>query len=117
MAAPLEECTKEEKHSVICYFVSKGVKPSKSIHLLYRNACLSLQQVYKSSRKFKNGRADAPRPCQACRVVMPHAILEIQYVTMEHLYIMMDRVVAMLDVSHGLVNHIICNVQLLHLIL
>jgi len=57
MAAPLTTCTKEEQRSVIRFLSSEEVKPieiHRQIKVQYGNACLSLQQVYKWTRKFMN---------------------------------------------------------------
>jgi len=71
MAAPLATCTNEEQHSVICFLSSEGVKPieiHRRMKVQYGDACLSLQQVYKWTRKFMNGTSSltvSPRPGQA----------------------------------------------------
>jgi hypothetical protein len=71
MAAMLATCTKEEQHSVIRFLSSEGVKPieiHQRMKVQYGDACLSLQQVYKWTRKFMNGISsvtDPPRPGQA----------------------------------------------------
>ena len=75
MAAPLAKCTKEEQRSVIRFLSSEGVKPieiHRRMKVQYGDACLSLQQVYKCTRKFMNGISsvtDSPRPGQVHRVV------------------------------------------------
>jgi hypothetical protein len=56
MTALLEECMKDKQCSVICFLVGKDNKPIKihcCIKLQYGNVCLSLQQVYKWSKNFK----------------------------------------------------------------
>jgi hypothetical protein len=48
----------KEKRSVICFSSSEGVKPieiHQQMKVQYGDACLSLQQVYKWTRKFMNG--------------------------------------------------------------
>ena len=71
MAAPLENCTGEERRSVIRVLRSEGVKPieiHRRMKVQYGDACLSQQRVYEWSRKFANGVTsgeDAPRPHQA----------------------------------------------------
>lgn len=58
MVALLEACVKEKEHSIFHFLVSDGnrcIKIHCCIKLQYRIACLSLQQVYKLSRNFKNG--------------------------------------------------------------
>jgi len=80
MAASLATCTKEEQRSVIRFLNSKGVKPieiHRRMKVRYGDACLSLQQMYKWTRKFMNGIisvTDSPRPGQAHRVVTPEVI-------------------------------------------
>jgi hypothetical protein len=58
LVALVEACMKEEQHSVFHFLDSDGNRRIKShcrIKLQYRIVCLSLQQVYKLSRNFKNG--------------------------------------------------------------
>jgi hypothetical protein len=58
MVALLETCTREEQHSVIHFLSSEGVKPNemhRRMKMQYGDTCLSLQQLYKWDRKFKNG--------------------------------------------------------------
>ena len=58
MATPLATCTKEEQRSVICFLNSEGLKPievRQQMKVQYGDVCLSLQQVYEWSRKFRNG--------------------------------------------------------------
>jgi len=53
----------------------------------YVDACLSLQQVYKLSRKFLNGVSsvtDSPRPGQTQRVVTPEAIAAVEAIVKEN---------------------------------
>jgi len=70
MAAPLENCTREEQRSVIRFLRSEGVKPieiHRRMKFQYSDACLSQQQVYEWSRKLANGVTsveDAPCPGQ-----------------------------------------------------
>ena len=73
MAAPLATCTNEEQRSLIRFLSSEWVKPieiHRRMKVQYGDACLSLQQVYKWTRKFMNGTSsvtDSPRPGQAHR--------------------------------------------------
>jgi predicted nuclease with RNAse H fold len=54
--------------SVISFLSTEGVKPieiHQQMKVQYGKACLSLQQVYESTRKFMNGISsvtDSPRP-------------------------------------------------------
>jgi len=79
MAAKLATCTKEEQPSVIHFLSSEGVKPIKihqQMKVQYGDACLSLQQMYKWTRKFMNGISsvtDSSQPGQAHRVVTSEA--------------------------------------------
>jgi hypothetical protein len=53
----------------------------------YGDACLSQQQVYEWSRKFRNGVtsvADAPHPGQAHRVVNPESIAAVEALVMKN---------------------------------
>jgi hypothetical protein len=48
----------KEQHSVIHFLSSEGVKPieiHRQMKVQYGDVCLSLQQVYKWTRKFMNG--------------------------------------------------------------
>jgi hypothetical protein len=77
MAAPLSTCAREEQRSVIRFLSSEGVKATeihRRMEVQYGDACLSLQQVYKWTRKFLNGVssvADSSRLGQAHRIVTP----------------------------------------------
>jgi hypothetical protein len=58
MAALPVTCTKEEQRSVIHFLSSEGVKPieiHRRMKVRYGDACLSLQQVYKWTRRFMKG--------------------------------------------------------------
>jgi hypothetical protein len=58
MAAPFAASTNEEQHSVIRFLRSEGVKPTeihRRMKVQYGDARLSLQRVYKWTRKFMNG--------------------------------------------------------------
>jgi hypothetical protein len=90
MAALLHTCTKEKQRSVIRFLISEGVKQieiHRRMKVQYGDACLSQQQVYKWSRKFRNGVtpvADAPRPGQAHRVVTPESIAAVEALVMKN---------------------------------
>jgi hypothetical protein len=83
MAAPLAICTKEEQRS-------EGVKPieiNRQMNVLYGDACLSLWQVYRWTKKFMNSISsvtDSPRPGQAHRVVTPEAIAAVEETVKEN---------------------------------
>ena len=58
MAAPHATCTKEEQRLSSVFLSSEGVKPieiHRRMNVQYGDACLSLQQVYKWTRKFMDG--------------------------------------------------------------
>ena len=103
----------EEQRSVICFLSSEGVKPIK-IHrrmkVQYGDACLSLQQVYKWTRKFMNGLSsvtDSPRPGQAHRVVTTVAIEEVEAIVKENHRVTVNEIAAHLDMNHGSEHHIV----------
>jgi len=120
MAGPLATCTKEEQRSVIRFLRSEGVKPieiHRRMEVQYRDACLSLQQVYKWSRKFLNSVSsvkDSPRPGQAHRVVTPEATAAVEAIMKENRRVTVHEIAAHLDMSHGSAHHIIHDVLQFH---
>jgi len=83
----------------------------------YGDACLSLQQVYKWSRKFLNGISsvtDSPRPGQAHRVVTPEAIAAVEAIVKENRRVTVHEIAAYLDMSHGSAHHIVHDVLQFH---
>ena len=84
MAAPLATCTKEEQRSFIRFISTEGVKPieiHRRMKVQYGDACLSLQQVCKWTRKLMSGISsvtDSPRPGQAHRAVTPEGIAAVE---------------------------------------
>jgi hypothetical protein len=90
LAAPLAKCTNEEQRSVIHFLGSEGTKPieiHRRMKVQYGDACLSLQQVYEWSRKFRNSVtsvADAPRSGQAHRVMTPESIAAAEAIVMDN---------------------------------
>jgi transposase len=74
MAAPLENCTREEQRSVIRFLWSEGVKP-REIHRRmiqqYGGSCMSKRKVYQWVERFQEGRTSvigehrSGRPCTA----------------------------------------------------
>jgi hypothetical protein len=113
MVAPLATCTKEEQYS-------EGVKPieiHRRMKVQYGDACLSLQQVYRWTKKFMNGISsvtDSPQPGQAHRVVTSEAIAAGDAIVKENSHLTLNEIAAHLDMSHGLAHHIIHDVQQLH---
>jgi len=120
MAAPLATCTKEEQHSIIHFLSNEGVKPTeihRRMNVKYGNACLSLQQVYKWTRKFMNSISsvtDSPRPSQAYRVETPEGIAAVEAIVKEIRHVTVNEIVAHLDMSHGSVHHTIHDVLQFH---
>jgi len=83
----------------------------------YGDACLSLQQVYKSSRKFLNGvssATDSPWPGQAHWVVTPEAIAAVEATMKEKNRVTVHEIAAHLDMSHGSAHHIVHDVLQFH---
>jgi hypothetical protein len=116
MAAPLAKCTKEEQRSVVRFLSSEGTKPIE-IHRRMKvqcgEACLSLQQVYEWSRKFRNSVAsvaDAPRSGQAHRIVTPESIAAAEAIVMDNLHVTVNEIAANLNITHGSAHHIIHDV-------
>lgn len=120
MATPLEHCTREEQRSVIRFLHSEGVKPidiHRRMKLQYGNSCLSLQQVYEWSNKFKHGVisvADSPRPGQANRVVTPESIAAVEALVKENRRVILDEIAEVLNMSHGSVYHIMHDILQFH---
>lgn len=68
----------------------------------YGDTCLSLQQVYKHSRKFANGInyvADFPQPGQAIRVVTSETTAAVDTIMNENLYTTVDEIAACMEIS------------------
>ena len=107
MAAPLEKCTKKEQFSVTCFLNSEGVKPieiHRRMEVQYGDACLSLQQVYERSRKFKNDISsvtDSHRPGQAYQVVTQEAIAADEAIAKENRRVTVYEITAHPHMSHG----------------
>jgi len=120
MAAPLATCTKEEQRSVIGFLSSEGVKPieiHQQMKVQYGDACLSLQQVYKWTRKFMNGissATDSPRPGQAHPVVTPQAIAAVEAIVKENHRVTVNEMATHLDMSHGSAHRIVHDVLQFH---
>jgi hypothetical protein len=112
MAAPLTICTKEEQLSVIRFLSSEAVKPieiHRRMKIQYGDVCLSLQQVYEWTRKFMNdisSATDSPRPGQA--------IAAVEAIVKENRRVTVKETAAHLDMSHGLVHHIVHGVLQFH---
>ena len=120
MAAPLTICTKEEQLSAIRFLSSEAVKPieiHRRMKIQYGDVCLSLQQVYEWTRKFMNDISsvtDSPRPGQPHRVVTPEAIAAVEAIVKENRRVTVTETAAHLDMSHGLVHHIVHDVLQFH---
>jgi len=73
------------------------------------DAYLSLQQVYKWTRKLMNGISsvkDSPRPGQAHPVVTPEAIAAVEDFVKENRRVTVNEIAAHLDMSHGSADYI-----------
>jgi len=76
--------------SSVLFLSNEGVKTieiHRRMNFHYRDACLSLQQVYEWTRKFMNGIssvADSPRPGQAHPVVTPEGIAAVETIVKEN---------------------------------
>jgi hypothetical protein len=107
MAAPLATYTNEEQRSVISFLSSEGKKPieiHRRMKVQYGEACLSLQQLYEWSRKFRNSVTsvvDAPRSGQAQRVVTPESIAAAEAIVMDNRRVTVKEIAANLNISHG----------------
>ena len=103
-----------------CFLWSEGVKPieiHQRMEVQYGEACLSLQQVYKWSRKFLNGVSsltDSPRPGQAHQVVTPEAIAAVEAIVKENRRVTVHEIAAHLDMSHGSAHSIVHEVLQFH---
>ncbi|XP_023716821.1 uncharacterized protein LOC111869483 [Cryptotermes secundus] len=132
MAAGINTCTKEEQRSVICFLISEGVKPievHRHLKVRYGDACLSQQQMYEWSRKFRNGVtsvADAPHPGQVHRVVTvvtvvtpeapepPESVAAVEALAMENRQVSVDEIAEILNMNHGSAHHVIHDVLQFH---
>ena len=91
---------------------SEGVEPieiHRRMEVQYGDACLSLQQVYEWTRKFMNdisSATDSPRPGQA--------IAAVEAIVKENRRVIVNEITAHLDMSHGLVHHIVHGVLQFH---
>jgi hypothetical protein len=113
MAAPLATCTNEEQRSVIRFLSNEGMKPTeihRRMKVQYGEACLSLQQVYEWSTKFRNSVisvADAPCSGQAHRVVTTESTAAAEAIVMDNRRVSVNEIAANLNISHGSAHHII----------
>jgi UV DNA damage repair endonuclease len=120
VAALLATCINEKQCSVIRFLSSEGVKPIKihqQMKVHYGDACLSLQQVYKWTRKFMTGTSSvtvSPRPGQAHQVMTPEAIAAVEAILKENRHITVNEIATHLDMSHGSAHHIVHYVLQFH---
>ena len=80
------------------------------MNVQHGDACLSLQQVYKWTRKFTNGISsvtDSPQPGQAHRVMTPEAIAAAEAIVKENRLVTVNEIAAHLDMSLGSAHHIV----------
>ena len=86
-------------------FYSEGVKPieiHRRMNVQYGDACLSLQQVYEWTRKFKNGISSVPefpRPGQAHRVVTPEATAAVEAIVKENHRVTLNEIAPHLETT------------------
>ena len=112
MAATLGTGTKEEQRSVNYFLSSEKLRPieiHRRMKVQYRDACLSLQQVYEWTRKFMNGISsvtDSPRPVQAHPVVTPEDITAVEVIVKANRRVTVNEIAAHLDMSHGSAHHV-----------
>jgi len=120
MAAPLATCTTEEQRSVIYFLSSEGVKPieiHRRMEVRYGDACLSVQEVYEWTRKFMNGIrsvTDSSRSGQAHPVVTPEGNAAVEAIVKENRRGTMNKIAALLDMSHGSAHNIVRDVLRFH---
>jgi hypothetical protein len=91
----------------------KRIKIHRRIEVQYVVACLSLQQVYKWSRKFLNDVSsvtDSPRPGQTHRVVTPEAIAAVEAIVKENRLVRVHGIATDLDINHGSAHHFLHDV-------
>ena len=107
MAVPLPTCTALEQRSVMCVLSNEGAKPieiHRSMAAQRSDSCLSLQQVYEWSRKFRNGVtsvADAPR------VLTRQSTAAAEAIVMDNRRVTLDEISANLNISHVSAHHLI----------
>ena len=95
----------------------KPIEIHRKIKVQYGDACLSLQQVYEWTRKFKNGISsitDSPRPGQAHRVVTSEAIAAVEAIVKENRRITVNEIATHMDKSHGSAHHIVHDILQFH---
>ena len=83
----------------------------------YGDACLSLQQVYKWDRKFKNGVssvADAYRPSGPHTAYTPARVEHLKQVTQENRHVTTAEVAFEIGIGHGCAHHIMHDVLQYH---
>jgi len=88
----------------------KPIEIHRQMKVQYGDACLSLQQVYKWTRKFMNGISsvtDSPRPSQAHPVMTPEGIAAVEAIMKENRCLTVNEIAAHLDMSHGSAHHIV----------
>jgi hypothetical protein len=114
MAAPLEKCTKEEQCSVIGFLSSDGIKPQemhRRMKTQYRDACISLQQMYEWDRKFKNEMSSV---ADADRSGRPHQTAKHAEQLIRETHHVTNEVALELGISHGSAHHIMHDVLQYH---
>ena len=87
------------------------------MNVQYGEACLSLQQVCKWTRKFTNtiiSVTDSPRPGQAHGGVTPETIAAVEAIVKENRGVIVNETAAHLDMSVGSAHHIVHDVLQFH---
>jgi hypothetical protein len=96
----------DKKRVLLSVFLSSvGAKPieiHRRMEVQWRDACLSLQQVNKWTRKFMIGISsvtDSPRSGQTHPVVTPEGIAAVEAIVKENRRVTVNEIAAHLDVS------------------
>jgi len=103
MAEPLEQCTKQEKRSVVRFLFSEGVKRieiHRRMRIQYGDRCMSRTQVYEWTEKFKNlitNVRDSPRPGPVLTAVTEDNIAALENVIRENRRVTVKEVASLLD--------------------
>jgi hypothetical protein len=117
MAAPPENCTKEEQRSVITFLWSEGVK-LREIHRRmtqqYGGSCMSETKVCQWVGRFQEGRTsvvDEHRSGRLYTAVSDANLAHVDALISENRLISVDAVATMLNISvgcaHGIINEIL----------
>jgi hypothetical protein len=111
-----------KKNSILSFVFlsSEGVKPieiHRRMKVQQGDARLSLQQVYKWTRKFMNGISsvtDSPRPGLAHRVVTLEATAAVKVIVKENRHVTVNEIATHMDMNHGSEHQIVHDVLQFH---